>query len=237
MLYIENIDDCNFKMYGSTSQIGEKILSKRGVTAKAMEPAYNETQGRIRIWDAEKEEFLLQHKEVTGITLDSTVYTDSEDFVLAFNTLMELCGASVTGTVDFTDVTAKLQEVIDCVCRDCSSWYNGTVTGASETLSAGTINSCTIIVESGSVVVGNGTTTQTLVAGMSVTIEADNPLDQDIVIDATSGVAHYVVTTCTTTTAEATTTTEEVTTTVEVTTTEEVTTTVESTTTTAAEPQ
>lgn len=91
MLYIEDIDDNTFKMYGDVvSQEGERILPKLGVTAKAKEPAYNETTGRIGIWDGEKDIWLLAYKTVEEIDLDGTVYTTAEDFVAAFNIMVAI---------------------------------------------------------------------------------------------------------------------------------------------------
>lgn len=91
MLYIKDIDENTFKMYGDVvSQEGERILPKLGVTAKAKEPAYNETTGRIGIWDSEKGIWLLAYKPVDEIDLDGTVYATAQTFVVAFNIMVAI---------------------------------------------------------------------------------------------------------------------------------------------------
>lgn len=91
MLYIEDIDDNTFKMYGDVvSQEGKRILPKLGVTAKAKEPAYNETTGRIGIWDSEKAIWLLAYKPVNEIDLGGTVHATADAFVVAFNIMVAI---------------------------------------------------------------------------------------------------------------------------------------------------
>lgn len=219
MLYIIDIDDYSFGLSGAGATASDiAITHPKKFYAFSTNAVGSATGGLVSVIHSELEWRLISSRYPSTMTLDGTVYTDANDFVVAFNTLMAST-ATVNAVVDFTDVTDKLQDIINCVCRDCSSWSIGTVDNASETLSAGTINSCTIIVETGDVTVSNGSESATLTTGQSITFEADNPLDQDIEIDATGGgKAHYVITTCATTTTTTvapttTTTTEEVTTT------------------------
>lgn len=225
MLYIENIDDCNFRMYGTNISVtGVKVLSKTGFLAKALEPAYNETKGRICIYDSGKDEKILNHKAVSDINLDGTVYATAEAFVVAFNNLMAecCCSGSGGGSGDYTELIETIENygdsVIDllnrtiaCECRDCNDWSIGTAESESVTLDANTIHSITIIVESGTVNVSNGTENADLIQGETVTYNAESTLAQAITIDATSGKAIYAIITCTpattTTTVEQTTTT------------------------------
>ena len=198
MLYIIDIDDYSFGLSGTGALTTDiEVVHPKEYYAISTNAVGDATGGLVSIIHKDNKPNIISSRKPSEITLDGTVYSDANDFAIAFNSLMTSAASS---GADTTSIVNKLQEVINCVCRDCSSWYNGTVESATTTLSAGTINSCTIIVESGSVIVGNGTTTQTLTTGMSITIEADNPLNQDIVINATSGKAHYVVTTCATTT-------------------------------------
>lgn len=117
MLYIVNIDDCNFKMYGDeVSQTGLKILGKSGLVAKAQEPAYNETQGRVSIFNFQKDEKLLNHKDVSDISLNGTVHATAEAFIIAFNfMMMECCCDSVpvvnTTTEEEVATTSSEEEV------------------------------------------------------------------------------------------------------------------------------
>jgi hypothetical protein len=225
MLYIENIDDCNFRMYGTNiSKTGVKVFSKTGFLAKAIEPAYNEVTGRICIYDSGKDEKLLNHKEVSGINLDGIVYATAEAFVVAFNNLMAecCCSGSGGGSGDYTElidtienygdsIITILNRTISCECNNCNDWSIGTAEGESVTFDTNTIHSITIIVESGTVNVSNGTENADLIEGESVTYTAEATLNQAITIDATSGKAIYAIITCTATTT--TTTVEQTTTT------------------------
>jgi len=198
MLYIESIDDCNFKLYGnSISKTGVKVLGKQSFTAKAQEPAYNEVQGRLSIYDINKDEKLVNHKPVTDINLNGVVYTTAESFVIAFNLMIAQCSSS-SGTL--TEVVTKLDSVIACLCRECNDWSLGNVTSTSKVFAAGTLNSITIIVESGTVNVSNGTESTDLIEGQSLTFSAASLLSHALTIDASAGKAIYAVVTCTTTT-------------------------------------
>lgn len=117
MLFIEKIDDCNFRVYGdSISKSGLKIVSMKVLVARAMEPAYNETQGRIRIFDSEKEEYIVNHKPVSQITLDGVVYITAAGFVQAFNTTVNECccedgsmPSNTTSTTEEPEVTTTTE--------------------------------------------------------------------------------------------------------------------------------
>ena len=116
MLYIENIDDCNFKMYGSLSHTGVKVYSKQGIVAKSIEPGYREVQGRITIYYTQRadNDVLLNHKPVSQFTLDGTVYATAEAFVQAFNNLMAECccgGANLVYTPEECTTTTTAEEV------------------------------------------------------------------------------------------------------------------------------
>ena len=109
MLFIEKIDDCNFKMYGDeVSRTGLKILGKSGLVAKAQKPAYNEVQGRISIFNSGKNEKLLNHKVVSGISLNGTVHVTAEAFVIAFNAMIAEC---CCGSVPVVNTTTEEQEI------------------------------------------------------------------------------------------------------------------------------
>ena len=97
-------------MYGTTiSKTGLKILSKQNYVALAMEPAYNEVQGRITIRSTQKDDDknLLNHKPVSKINLNGTVHATAEAFVVAFNTMMKECccdGSTSEATTTTTPV-------------------------------------------------------------------------------------------------------------------------------------
>lgn len=223
MLYIRNIDDCNFKIYGSKTPYGEKILPKNSIRARANEPASAEVQGRVTIFDISVRDKLLDQKPVSDINLDGVIYATAEAFVVAFNALMNTCCASSGGgTTDITEIiegldeiNIKLTQLIEANCCDeCNDWSIGTANATSVTLDANTIHSITIIIESGTVNVSNGTENADLIEGQSVTYTASHGnLTQAVTIDATNGKAIYAVITCvevtttTTTGAEVTTTT------------------------------
>jgi hypothetical protein len=91
MLFITNIDDCNFSMRGSFSPSGLKVLGKKEFTAKACEPVYNEVCGRVNVFNINNGEALVRRKPVNEITLNGTVYATPQEFVVAFDALMNLC--------------------------------------------------------------------------------------------------------------------------------------------------
>lgn len=208
MLYIENIDDCTFKMWGTNvSKTGVKILGKQGLSAKAQEPAYNETQGRISIYNFQKDEKLLNHKPVSEIVLNGVIYATGESFVVAFNTMItECCCGGSGGTID-VDVIVDAIEALgdrlianDC-CDECNDWSLGTVENDTHTITALSVHSVTIIVESGTVNISNGTENADLIEGETVTYTASHGLlTQAVAIDATNGKAIYTIITCVTTT-------------------------------------
>jgi hypothetical protein len=92
MLHITNIDDCNFSLHGDAIGIaGLKVLGKTNIQAKASEPVYNETEGRITIYDSEKELTYVGRKPVNEIELDGVIYATAEAFVVEFNNVMNQC--------------------------------------------------------------------------------------------------------------------------------------------------
>ena len=209
MLYIRNIDDCNFKIYGSKTPTGVRVLPKNSYRARAQEPESDETYGRVNIFDISVRDKLLNQKLVSEINLDGVIYATAEAFVVAFNALMNQCCASGGGTTDLTEVIEGIDEINDKLtqminancCDDCRDWSIGTADGNSVTLDAGTIHSITIIVESGTVNVSNGTENADLIEGQSVTYTASHGnLTQAITIDATEGKAIYAIITCAATT-------------------------------------
>lgn len=90
MLYINNIDDYSFNMHGGTVEAPKsiKVINKKGVIARAMEPQSAEVQGRVSIWDTDAGICYLGHKPVLDVTLDGTVHTTAQAFVAAFNGIM-----------------------------------------------------------------------------------------------------------------------------------------------------
>ncbi len=212
MLYIVNIDDCTFRMYGTNiSQQGVKVLHKQGLVAKSHEPAYNEAVGRVAIYNFQKGEKFLAHKPVDEIVLNGVVYASAQGFVSAFNTMMALCCCGSGGSGDYTEIIEAIDNlgdrlIADSCCEECNDWSIGTVDGGSYTFAADSIHSITIIIESGTVNVSNGTENADLIEGESVSFEASKGnLTQAVTIDATNGKAIYTVITC----VEVTTTTEE----------------------------
>jgi hypothetical protein len=116
MLYINNIDDCNFSLQGNLAAItGLKVMSKKGIVSKAIEPVYNEVQGRIVAYNINTGDKVINSKLVSEITLDGTVYGTAQAFVVAFNNLMNLCccGEVGGGTTPATteEVTTTLAEI------------------------------------------------------------------------------------------------------------------------------
>jgi hypothetical protein len=227
MLYIVNIDDCTFRMYGTNiSQTGVKVLHKQGLVAKSHEPAYNETVGRVAIYNFQKGEKFLSHKPVSEIILNGTLYATAEGFVSAFNTMMAACCCGGSGgSGDYTEIITAIENLGDRIianncCDECNDWSVGAVENATKVFDANTLHSITIIVETGTVNVSNGTENADLIEGESVTWTATKrTLNQEVTITATSGKAIWAIITCaevtTTTTPEAvpessTTTTEEV---------------------------
>jgi len=204
-------------MWGNVvSQTGVKILGKQGLAIKAQEPAYNETYGRISIYNFQKDEKILNHKPVNQIYLDGVIYPTAQAFIVAFNALLTACCCG-SGSGDSTAIIEAFLSK-NC-CPDCNDWSIGTVESATKTFDALSLHSITIIVVSGTVNVSNGTENADLVDGESVTWTGSQLLTQQVIIDASSGKANYAIITCketvTTTTEEPviTTTTEEETTT------------------------
>ena len=113
MLYINNIDDCNFSLEGYLATItGLKVVGKKEFAARANEPVYNETYGRVTVYNVNKDEKLVSCKPVNEITLDGTVYGTAQAFVVAFNNLMNECccgGGSTPATTE--EVTTTVAEV------------------------------------------------------------------------------------------------------------------------------
>jgi len=219
MLYIIDIDDNTFGLSGTgQTVVAVEISFPKKYYAMSTNPVGTATGGLVSIKHDESRPALISSRNPDEITLDGTVYTDANDFVVAFNELMK-GGTTVNAIVDFTDVTTKIQEVIDCVCRDCNDWDINSVESDTVTIAADTVNSCSIIFESGTVNVSNGTNNADLSTGQSITVDGSWGLNQDIVIDASAGKAIYITTSCaevtTTTTVAATTTTEAATTTTE----------------------
>jgi len=213
MLYIVNIDDCSFRMYGTNvSQTGVKVLHKQGLVAKSHEPAYNEPVGRVAVYNSQLGEKLLAHKPVSEIVLNGTTYATAQGFVSAFNTMIAACCCSGSGgSGDYTEIIEAIDALGDRLiandcCDECNDWSIGTADGSSVTLPADSLHSITIIVESGTVNISNGTENADLIEGESVTFTASKGnLTQAITIDATNGKAIYTMITC----VEVTTTTEE----------------------------
>lgn len=94
MLYITNIDNCNFSLRGNTVKTGLKVLGKKGFAAKSNEPVYNEIQGRVTVYDLSRGIKLVESKPVSKINLDGTVHSTAQAFVVAFNNLMAQCTES-----------------------------------------------------------------------------------------------------------------------------------------------
>jgi hypothetical protein len=220
MLYIENIDDCTFRLYGDhTSQAGLKVMSKMGMGAKGQEPAYNESTGRVSIYNFQKDEKILNHKKVSNIRLDGVIYATAQSFVNAFNNLMAECccgsgGGSTTEIIDWLEtISVQIASLIRCNCRDCNEIGMGAVDNTTKAFAANTLNSITIIIESGTVNISNGTENVDLIEGESVTYTAASVISNEITIDATGSgnKAVYATITCadttTTTTIEVSTTT------------------------------
>ena len=205
MLTITNIDDCNFSIQGSLGTVtGLKVLGKREFAALATEPVYNETYGRVKVYNINNNLTLVDRTPINEITLNGTVHTTAQAFVVAFNAMMATCVSSDSGgsggaySVDYND------------------WQVGDTESATKTFDADTIHSVTIIVESGTVNVSNGTEETDLITGQSISVTATTLIANDVVIDATNGKAIWVVSSQTAepTTTAAPTTTEEPTTTV-----------------------
>lgn len=216
MLYIENIDDCTFRMYGSNvAQAGVKVLSKMGLAAKAQEPAYNESTGRVSIYNYQKDEKLLNHKAVSSVLLDGVLYANAETFVNAFNNLMAECccgsgSGSTTEIIDWLEtISEQIAALIQCNCRDCNEAGMGSVEDDDITFDANTLNSITIIVETGSVTISAGEESVTLIKGETVTFNASSKISNAITIDATGegNKAVYVKISCNETATTTTTTT------------------------------
>lgn len=211
MLYIVNIDDCTFRMYGTNvSQQGVKVLHKQGLVAKSHEPAYNEAVGRVAIYNFQKGEKFLAHKPVDEIVLNGVTYASAQGFVSAFNTMMADCCCGGGGSGDYTEIIDAIDALGDRLiandcCEECNDWSIGTADSESVTIDADSVHSITIIVETGTVNISNGTENADLIEGESVSFTASKGnLTQAVTIDATAGKAIYTVIRCvpTTTTTE-----------------------------------
>lgn len=101
MLYITNIDDCNFSMYGDAIGIaGLKVYGKKNIAAKAHEPVYNELQGRVSVYNLFTKKRVVDTTTVDQIDLDGTVYATAQEFVVVFNNIMaECCCLEATTTL------------------------------------------------------------------------------------------------------------------------------------------
>jgi hypothetical protein len=203
MLYIENIDSCTFKMWGTNvSQTGVKILGKEGLAAKGQEPAYNETTGRISIYNFQKDEKLLNHKPVSEIVLQGVIYATAQAFVSAFNALMAECCCGGGGSIDVDVIVDAIEALGDRIvasncCNECNDWSIEEVESGSVTFPANTLNSITIIIESGTVNISNGTDDADLIEGETVTYTASQLLAEEVIVDATDGRAICAVLRCT----------------------------------------
>lgn len=189
MLYILNIDDCNFSIYGGLGTItGLKVLGKREFVAKACEPVYNETHGRVMVYNINNLQNLVDKTPISQITLNGTVHSTAQAFVVAFNAMIATCVGSSGGDGG------------GAYSVDYNEWLIGSSEAETKTFDADTIHSVTIIVEAGTVNVSNGTENANLITGESVSFSATTLLANDVVIDATDGKAIWVATTFTETT-------------------------------------
>ena len=105
MLTITNIDNCNFSLQGLIgTQTGLKVYGKREFAAKSCEPVYNETYGRIVVYNINTDDAIIDKTPINQITLDGTVHTTAQAFVVAFNNMIAECGAvaEVTTTAEAT---------------------------------------------------------------------------------------------------------------------------------------
>lgn len=196
MLYILNIDDCNFSIYGGLGTItGLKVLGKREFAAKATEPVYNETYGRVKVYNINNNLTLIDRTPISEVTLNGVVHATAQAFVVAFNAMIATCVSSASGSSG------------GAYSVDYNDWQIGDTESATKTFDANTVHSVTVIVESGTVNVSNGTESTDLITGQSITLTATTLLAQDVVIDATSGKAIWIAVTYTATTTEEPTTT------------------------------
>lgn len=196
MLYIDSIDNNSIR-FGDAVGGGTypKIYSKNLMARK-------DEIDRIWINNIDTGEAALVCALTAEITLAGSVYGTAALFVVAFNNLCSSGGASA--------IVAASGGASPGVYNTPGS---GTVNNVSETISANTINSITIICIGGQAdITINGVTT-TILVGESWDLEGTGLIDSDIVIDATGGAGrtvHYITmgaATTTTTTAAVTTTT------------------------------
>lgn len=194
MLYIENIDYNNLRL-GNAAGGGTytKTLPK---TLQARKDELN----RIYIWHEERNEQVVQLAKVSELSLDGTVYSTAEAFVVAFN---NLCGKSISGVGGTTDASVEY-----------NTPAGGEVTGSSYTIAANTAHSVTLTCTVGTAAITFGTNTINMVAGQTMTWQGDGLIDTAITINTTAGATYSVdynimgaATTTTTTTATPTTTT------------------------------
>ena len=101
MLYIENIDLYSVRF---RSVLGGDTYSK--VLPKSLE-ARSDTDdpSRVWIWHTENNECVLNDKLPTEITLNGTIHSTAEAFVVAFNTMIASSVAYTTTTTTTTSTT------------------------------------------------------------------------------------------------------------------------------------
>jgi hypothetical protein len=86
MLYIINIDDNTFSLHGDSIGIaGLKVISKKNLAAKAHEPVYNESQGRVSIYNTFNKKNIVDRTPISEITVDDIVYETAQELVVAVN--------------------------------------------------------------------------------------------------------------------------------------------------------
>lgn len=93
-------------------------------------------------------------------------------------------------------VTSNNAPLEDACCEECNSWGTLVIEGEGYTFPIGNINSITIIVEEGTVVISNGFDSSELTQGMSVDLTATTVLEQPVMVDASSGKAVCVYLYC-----------------------------------------
>lgn len=121
MLNITNIDNCNFSLSGTIGS-GLKVYYKKGFFAKACEPVYNETYGRINIQD--KTERIISRTPVNQVSLDNVIYATAQEFVTAFNNMIgECCCVQVEPTTTELPLALELtwDNILNVPVADASS--------------------------------------------------------------------------------------------------------------------
>lgn len=117
MLYIINIDACNFSLEGLlATQTGLKVYGKKEFAAKACEPVYNETFGRVTVYNMNTDQKIVDKTPINEIDLDGTVHVTAQAFVVAFNNLMKQCccgGTTETTTTGEPTTTAAATTTLE----------------------------------------------------------------------------------------------------------------------------